>query len=178
MVAGLGCAPDPAGGTAAPLSRGARLEVIADQAPPPPGADARPVRRVAFRMADGALGPPIDRPAIAFVPRWRQGAALVDPHRRLYEVTPDGARRMIAADAVGTLAVDAERARLAYVTERGFLGALHVNDGQRDAIWAEGLASAGARERAGAADAMGSRGVFEARAASRSGASEGGVREL
>lgn len=135
-----GCTP--AAPSRAPLSEGPALEAIGPAVEGPAGADARPRRRVAFVGPAGARTP-IDREAIAFVPRWREGAALVDPRRRLYEVLPTGARRMLARGAVGPLAVSQDAERLAFVTERGALAELHLHDGARDRRLLEGFASIG-----------------------------------
>jgi hypothetical protein len=116
---------------------------VGDASQPPPGSDAVPRSRVAFRMPDGSLRP-VDREAIAFVPRFGAGAALVDPERRLYEVTPDGQRRMLAAGASGSLAVSPGEDLLAYAVTRGALGELRVHDGTEERTLARGLASAGA----------------------------------
>lgn len=108
----------------------------------PPASDAAPRWRVAFAMPDGSLRE-VDREATAFVPRWRDGAALVDPEGRLYEVRPDGDRRMLARGAVGPLAVSSDGALLAYAVVRGAFGDLYVHDGAQPRRVAEGLASAG-----------------------------------
>ena len=110
----LGCAAPPAasdpgapalleGEPSPPPSVRAELVAIGPTVEGPPGADARPRTRVGFRTAEGVR--PVDREAMTFVPRWRSGAALVDPEGRLYEVTPGGMRRMLVAHAVGPLAV-------------------------------------------------------------------------
>jgi hypothetical protein len=93
-------------------------------------------------MPDGSLRP-IDREAIAFVPRWRSGAALVDPERRLYEVLPDGMRRMLVAGATGPLAVSPDGHELAYVVAPDVFADLRVHDGASERTLASGLASIG-----------------------------------
>ena len=134
-------APDAAAGRSA-LFEAPRLVAVGDPTRGPEGSDAVPRVRVAFRMPDGSLRS-VDRAAIAFVPRFGDGAALVDPDRRLYEVTPDGMRRMLAADASGSLAVSDDGARLAYVIVGDVFGALRVHDGAQETTLAEGLASIG-----------------------------------
>lgn len=109
---------------------------------PPEANDASPRFAVAFRMPDGTTRP-VDREAIAFVPQWRSGAALVDPERRLYEVLPDGMRRMLVAGATGALAVSPDRSELAYVVASDVLGDLRVHDGSTERTLASGLASIG-----------------------------------
>ncbi|MGE0784560.1 MAG: hypothetical protein AB7S26_02655 [Sandaracinaceae bacterium] len=145
MLAGCASEPTPSESAlsesalseSAPSEPAPALRAMGPAAEGPPGSDGMPRVRVAW--GDGA---PLDREAIAFVPRWGAGAALVDPERRLYEVRPDGARRMIARDATGALAVD--DAELAYVVERGGFAALHVTEADRDDAIAEGFASIGA----------------------------------
>lgn len=133
--------PEPPAARA--LGEAPRLVRIAPPDRPPPGSDAVPRVRVAFRMPNGALRP-VDREAIAFVPRFADGAALVDPERRLHAVRPDGSRRMLASGATGSLAASPDGARLAYVVARGVLGELRTHDGRRERTLARGLASAGA----------------------------------
>lgn len=135
----MGCAPAPAA-VQQPLDEAPRLVAVGEATEGPEGGDMRARFTVAFAMPDGSRRA-VDREAIAFVERWREGAALVDPERRLYEVLPDGTRRMLARDAVG-LAVGGER--LAYVVERGGFGSLHVHDGERDTRVAQRFASIGA----------------------------------
>ncbi len=139
LVALLGCAGPLPPGAEESLADAPRLEAIGDAVGGPEGSDAPARWRVGF--VDHGVTRPVDREAIAFVPRWREGAALVDPQRRLYAVRPDGDRRMLAADAVGVLATDG--ARLAYVTERGGLSALSLHDGTRPRVIVEGFASIG-----------------------------------
>lgn len=130
----LGCtAVDPA---AAPLEEGPTLISLGDQGPGI--GDARPRLRVGFRYAGGRTAP-VDVEASALVPRWRDGAALIDPEGRLYQVWPDGRRRMLAprATALGT---DGER--LAYAVERDLGVQLRVHDGAEARTLAEGLSSA------------------------------------
>lgn len=105
----------------------------------PPGSDFVPRRRVALRMPDGSTRA-IDREAVAFVPAWRGGAALVDPEGRLYEVGAGGALRMLAASVGGELAVAGER--LVYAA--GSAGELRAHDGREERTIASGLASIGA----------------------------------
>ncbi len=100
--------------------------------------DARPRLEVAFRSADGALAP-VDVEASSLVPRWRDGAALIDPEGRLYQVWPDGRRRMLAPRATA-LATDG--ARLAYAVARDVGVELRVHDGETSRAIAEGLSSA------------------------------------
>lgn len=84
---------------------------------------------------------PVDRLAIAFVPRFGRGAALIDPERRLYEVLPGGERRMLAAGA-SSLAVSDDGALLAY-SVGDVLGELRVHDGREERTIGRGLASIG-----------------------------------
>lgn len=102
--------------------------------------DQSPHVPVAFRFADGRTVP-LDREATAFVPRWRDGAALIDPERRLYEVSPDGRRRMLARGATGALTTDGEF--LAYVYAPDTLADLRIHDGVAERTVARGLASIG-----------------------------------
>ncbi|MCA9608180.1 MAG: hypothetical protein KC619_21370 [Myxococcales bacterium] len=130
----LGCtAVEPA---AAPLEEAPTLVALGDQGPGV--GDARPHLRVAFRAADGSTTP-VDLEASALVPRWRDGAALIDPEGRLYQVWPDGRRRMLAprATALGT---DGER--LVFAVERDLGVELRVHDGTEAQTLAEGLSSA------------------------------------
>lgn len=136
-----GCAPasqaTPAeqSQTEAPAAELVVLERITSNGP-----DAPERVQLAFRRGD-IIGAPLDRLAIGWVPRWADGAAIVDPEGRLYEVSPDGDRRMLANGAVGPLSADGSR--LAFTTESGFLTDLHVHDGQASRVWASGLAAAG-----------------------------------
>ncbi len=114
----------------------------------PQASDAVPAREVAFRMPDGSMRS-VDRLAIAFVPRWRDGAALVDRERRLYEVRPDGQRRMLARGATGALAVSDDGSTLAYVIAPGVLGELRTSDGRTERVIARDLASIGTLRIAG-----------------------------
>jgi hypothetical protein len=116
-----------------------RLVALGSAQPVPPGSDAVPAVEVAFELSDGSRRP-IDRRAIAFVPRWRQGAALIDPERRLYEVLPSGARRLLVASAGGELAVSRDEALLVYAVERG---EVRTHDGVTERTIAAGLSSAG-----------------------------------
>ena len=83
----IACQPAAERARSAPLE--APLELVALGLEAPAGPDALPTHAVAFRSPDGALRP-VDRRAARFVPRWRDGAALVDPEGRLYQVWPDG----------------------------------------------------------------------------------------
>ena len=80
------------------------------------------------------------------MPRWRDAAAFVDVDNRVYEVRADGARRMLADGAAGTLAVSSDRETLAYVVIRDDLGELRVHDGTRSYTWARGFSSLGRLE--------------------------------
>lgn len=138
----LGCTASEIEQARSSIAEGPRLVAIGAASEGPPGSDAIPSQRVAFRSGDGSTRP-IDREAIAFVPRWRDGAALVDPGRLLYEVRPDGQRRMLASGASGALAVSSDGALLAYVIAEDVLGELRVHDGAREHTIASGLASIG-----------------------------------
>ncbi|MBX3274997.1 MAG: hypothetical protein KF729_32330 [Sandaracinaceae bacterium] len=120
----------------APLAEAGELVALEDVGPAV--GDAPPRLRLAFRGADGALTP-VALEAAAFVPRWREGGALVDPERRLYEVAPGGAPRMLAA---GVTALASDGARLAYVVQRDLEVELRVDDGEGPRTWARGLSSA------------------------------------
>lgn len=138
-----GCAaPDSAERASSAAVEAPTLIAIGEASQGPPGSDAVPRRSVAFRMPDGSLRP-VDREAIAFVPRWQGAAALVDPERRVYEVRPDGMRRMLAADASGSLVVSGDERLLAYVVMRDVLGELRVHDGENERTIASSLASIG-----------------------------------
>jgi hypothetical protein len=128
----------------APLVHAApRLVVVSKESPSLPGGhDAPPLMTVAFELGDG-MRIPVDRRAVSFVERWRDGAALVDREGKLYEVSPDGARRMLAASVVGELAVSRDEQLLAYAATRGFLGELRVHDGRRERVLVSQLSSAG-----------------------------------
>lgn len=136
------CASPDGGSSTSTLGEAPRLVEIGPRSTGPDGSDAVPTCQVAFRMADGTQKP-VDRDAIAFVPRFRDGAALIDPRRRLYEVTPDGMRRMLVADASGSLTASPEGDRIAYVVVRDVLGELRVHDGETEQTLAGGLASIG-----------------------------------
>jgi len=101
--------------------------------------DEVPRARVGFAVPDGTPTE-LDRDAIAFVPRWRDGAALIDPERRLYQVWPNGERRMLVRGAI-TLATDGDR--LAYVVIPDLLADLRVHDGETEHTLASGFASIG-----------------------------------
>lgn len=141
VVLAAACTPPDDAATRASLTE-ARLVAVGPAEPGPPGSDAVPHRPVAFRMPDGRTRP-VDREAVAFVSRFASGAALVDPARRLYAVTPDGGRRMLAAGATGSLATSPGGDRLAYVVARGTTGELRIHDGQRARTLVAGLASVG-----------------------------------
>jgi len=113
------------------------LRLVALEDVGPGVGDAAPRLRVAFRR-DGQTTP-VDRDATALVARWRDGAALIDPQRRLYQVWPDGRRRMLAPNA---LALGTDGQRLAYAVERLHAVELRVHDGESERTWATGLASA------------------------------------
>lgn len=135
----VGCSaiePSPA-----PLveASGAQLVAIGSPQPGPPGSDAVPAVEVAFQLADGSRRA-VDRRAIAFVPRWRRGAALVDAERRLYEVLPSGERRMLVSGAGGELAISPDERLLVYAVERG---EVRTHDGESERTIASGLSSAG-----------------------------------
>ncbi len=143
-VLSLGCtAPEPGEQARTGVEEAPALVALAAAPEGPQASDAVPARRVAFRMPDGTTRP-LDREAIAFVPRWGGGAALVDPERRLYEVRPDGQRRMLARGATGALAASDDGATLAYVIAAGVLGELFTHDGERERSLASGLAAIGA----------------------------------
>lgn len=131
-----GCvAPDA---TRVEVREGPVLVAIGAASQGPPGSDFVPRRRVALQMPDGSTRA-IDREAIAFVPAWRGGAALVDPEGRLYEVGSQGALRMLAASAAGELAVAG--GLLVYASTAG---ELRVHDGREERTIASALASIGA----------------------------------
>jgi hypothetical protein len=77
---------------------------------------------------------------MVFVPRWLDGAALIDAQGRLYQVWPDGRRRMLAAN-VGAIASDGER--LVFVVEDNLEAVIRLHDGNQAVHVAGGLASAG-----------------------------------
>mgnify|MGYP000106070423 CR=1 FL=1 len=134
----IACQPAAERARSAPLE--APLELVALGLEAPDGPDALPTHAVAFRSPDGALRP-VDRRAARFVPRWRDGAALVDPEGRLYQVWPDGQRRMLAA-GVTALAVSDDLSRLAFAVRTD--GSLRVHDGEVARTLAEGFVSIGA----------------------------------
>lgn len=101
--------------------------------------DQVPRVRVGFQFPDGRVTA-IDREAIELVPRWRDGAALIDPERRLYQVWPDGNRRMLTRDAYA-LATDG--GLLAYAVVPDLHGELRVHDGEHERTLARELASIG-----------------------------------
>lgn len=140
----LGCTSVEPALAPAPSSLDEAPELVLGQPvwQPPEGADGPPRSQAYFRMPDGTLRE-VDRLAIAHVPRWGRGAALVDPEGRLYEVMPGGDRRMLAAGATGSLAVSPDARLLAYVIRRDALGELRVHDGQRERVLAADLASIG-----------------------------------
>jgi hypothetical protein len=118
---------------------GERLVAVGSPQAGPAGSDSVPAVAVAFQFSDGSRRP-VDRRAIAFVPRWRRGAALIDPERRLYEVLPNGERRMLVAGAGGELAISPDGRLLVYAVERG---ELRTHDGESERTIASGLSSAG-----------------------------------
>jgi hypothetical protein len=118
--------------TSAPLSTPRLVEVRVD---PSRGPDDPPRSIVRFE------GESIDHEAIAFVPRFRDGAALIDPDRRVYEVMPAGERRMLAAGA-SVIAASDDASLIAY-TIGDVLGELRTHDGTRERTIASGLASIG-----------------------------------
>lgn len=143
-VLGLGCAaPEPGERARSGVEEAPTLVALEAASEGPEASDAVPAQRVAFRMPNGTLRP-VDREAVAFVPRWRDGAALVDPERRLYEVRPDGQRRMLASGATGALAASDDGATLAYVIASGVTGELRTHDGERERSLVSGLAAIGA----------------------------------
>jgi len=107
-----------------------------------PSGDSVPLARVAFVMPHGGRQD-VDAMAIGFVPRWRQGAALVDSRRRLYEITAAGQRRMLTTGATGEMATSSDGSLLAYVVAVDVLGELRIHDGISERVIASGLASAG-----------------------------------
>lgn len=144
LVALTACDIAPTTNTrAALLDERPRLVMVSRQAPDLHGGHDAPVlMTVAFELDDGTHIP-VDRLARAFVERWRDGAALVDSESRLYEVLPDGSRRMLAASVAGELAVSDDEQTLAYAAVRGFIGELRVHDGAQERVVASNLSSAG-----------------------------------
>jgi len=134
-IALAGCSSTTAPTQAPVIEDDLRLVALEDRGPQV--GDAPPRLRVAFES--GRQRVPVDRDAIAFVPRWRDGAALIDPERRLYQVWPDGRRRMLAPNALA-LATDGQR--LVYSVERLHRVELRVHDGTSEQTWATGLTSA------------------------------------
>jgi hypothetical protein len=116
-----------------------RLVVLRGAAEPPMASDAIPSFEVGFEGAGSNRA--LDRRAIAFVPRWRRGAAIIDPERRLYEVLPNGARRMLVANTGAELALDGDR--LVYAVETGRGAEVRTHDGTTERTLASGLSSAG-----------------------------------
>jgi hypothetical protein len=143
-LATLGCDAAPTANTrAALLDERPRLVMVSREVPNLPGGHDAPVlMTVAFELEDGTHVP-IDRPARAFVERWRDGAALVDSEDRLYQVLPDGSRRMLAASVAGELAVSDDEQTIAYAAVRGFIGELRVHDGAQERVLVSPLSSAG-----------------------------------
>lgn len=124
------------GASAAP-----EIEVLATNANAPPGSDAVPHMRLAFRYADGSRRP-IDGQALAYVP-FRDGVALVDERRQLVLVAPGGARRVLARESGAPPALGTA-GELVYVARYDLSSDLHVLDvAGRDRVLARGLASAG-----------------------------------
>jgi hypothetical protein len=140
LVLSACAAPDPGAGAAHEIEE--RDELVELEVTASHGPDQTPRRRLAFRGARGGLEP-VSLEAIAFVPRFGRGAALIDSERRLYEVWRGGQRRMLADHAVGELAVSDGGELLAYVIVRDLFGALKVHDGDRERTIASGLASIG-----------------------------------
>lgn len=132
LLASSGCQA-PAEPARAPLSE---PPLVALGEARPAGLDQPPSFAVAFEG-----GAALDRRATRFVPRWRDGAALIDPEGRLYQVWPDGRRRMLAA-GVTALAASDDAARLAYAVRTD--GSLRLHDGEAERTLAEGMASIGA----------------------------------
>src|SRR5689334_1487540 len=119
-----------------PASAGLSSPALIDvRTEPSSGLDDPPRRIVRFE------GQATEHEAIAFVPRFHRGAALIDPDRRLYEVLPDGERRMLARDAI-ELASSQDASWIAY-TVGDVLGELRVHDGSQERTIASGLASIG-----------------------------------
>lgn len=131
-----GCASEiPSAGTVGALQSPQVLVAISPAAPT--RGDERPRTPVAFRDAEGNLSPVGD--ASVFLPRWLDGAALIDAGR-LYQVWPDGRRRMLAAN-VAAIASDGER--LVFVVEDNLEAVIRLHDGSQVMQVAGGLASAG-----------------------------------
>lgn len=101
--------------------------------------DDGPRTRVGFVDGEGNIREH-DQRAQLFVERFRDGSALVDSERRLYQVWPFE-RRMLAAN-VSALAGDTEH--LVYVTQNHDGLCIRLHDGASERILARGLASAGA----------------------------------
>ncbi len=135
LLALVGCT----GGTPAqpPLVEGPALIAVGDWSETV--GDQLPRVRVGFRDGEGDVAV-LDRQAVAYVARWRDGAALIDQERRLYQVWPGGRRRMLAAD-VSALATDGER--LAFVVRRDLHAELRIHDGSQARPLASDLASIG-----------------------------------
>ena len=113
-----------------------RLLAMAEM--PRAGLDDAPLSRVGFVDGQGTIREH-DQRALLFVERFRDGAALVDPERRLYQVWPLE-RRMLATN-VSALASDGER--LVYVRDGGDGLSIRLHDGASERVLARGLASAG-----------------------------------
>ena len=82
---------------AAVASSAARLEGTAVGDAAPPGSDAAPRYALAFVRSDGT-GVPIAERALSYAP-FRDGVALVDVKKRLWLITPEGARSVLAREA-------------------------------------------------------------------------------
>lgn len=118
------------------LSEPPRL-VALSEAPDTVG-DETPRMRLGFVDGQGNIREH-DQRAQLFVERFRDGAALVDSERRLYQVWPFE-RRMLAAN-VSAIASDGEH--LVYVTQNSDGLSIRLHDGASERILARGLASAG-----------------------------------
>lgn len=118
------------------LSEPPRLVALAE-APDTVG-DEAPRTRVGFVDGQGNITEH-DQGAQLFVERFRDGAALVDSERRLYQVWRFE-RRMLAAN-VSALASDGEH--LVYVTQNPDGLSIRLHDGASERVLARGLASAG-----------------------------------
>ena len=117
------------------------VEVLSTDVTAPPGSDAVPHMRLAFRYPDGSRRP-IEGQALAYVP-FRDGVALVDERRQLVLVSPGGARRVLARESGAPPALGAS-GQLVYVARYDLGSDLHVLDvAGRDQVLARGLASAG-----------------------------------
>ena len=134
-------APAPVAAAARAESAPPEIEVLASDADAPPGSDAVPRSRLAFRMADGSRRP-IDGQALAYVP-FRDGVALIDERRQLVLVSPSGSRRVLVRESGAPPALG-PAGELVYVARDDVSSDVHALDVAGNSRWlARGLASAG-----------------------------------